>query len=130
MLQAGAGAEPSIAAVTSGQQQPVPGAVCKQVAVRIIDGVKRVSISVQDADLRELLQCLAKIGKVSIVLDQNVSGKVSAEISDVTWHQALCAILRSHGLAVEIDGLPPCPSEVSPMTQVQKEGTEVGDRDH
>jgi type II secretory pathway component HofQ len=125
-LQSGADPKPS-PADASAQQQTVPGASCKQVSVSMIEGIERVSISAHEADLRQLLLCLAKIGKISIVLDSRVAGKVTAEFSDVTWHQAMCAILRAHGLAAEVDGLPPCPREVPPMSQVQKEGSEVDD---
>jgi type II secretory pathway component GspD/PulD (secretin) len=71
---------------------------------RFASGNKVVNLSLQDADLREVLQTLAKIGGISIVIDPEVKGTVTAELSDVPWQQALHTILKSHGLAVEVDG--------------------------
>ena len=103
-LQPGALAEHAEVPAKVEQTQSTPSSACKQIAVRTSDGVKRVSFGVQDANLRELLLCLAKVGGVSIIMDPEVEGKVTAELFDVPWDQALRTILRTHGLAGEIDG--------------------------
>jgi type II secretory pathway component HofQ len=116
-LQSGSDEEPARDPAEGDRNQPAPRTACSQVTVRTVEGAKLVSLSVQDADLRKILECLARIGNVSIVLDEHVKGKVTAELSDVPWRQALCAILDSHGLAIEINGLPSCPPGSSDLSR-------------
>lgn len=66
--------------------------------------VATVDLSVQDAPLREVLQSLAKTGGVTLVIDPEVEGTVTAELSDVPWPDALRAILKANGLAAETVG--------------------------
>lgn len=65
---------------------------------------KPISLSLKDADVREVLRLFAEIGNFNLVLDPSVEGTVTVELSDIPWDQALHVILRTHGLAAEIDG--------------------------
>jgi type II secretory pathway component HofQ len=63
-----------------------------------------ISLSVKDADLVEVVRSLARIAGVNVVIHPGVSGKVTAELVDVRWDHALAVILKTHGLAMELDG--------------------------
>ena len=65
---------------------------------------EKIDVSLRDADLVEVLRSFAKIGRFHLVLDPAVRGKVTVELRDVPWDAALVVILRTHGLAAEIDG--------------------------
>lgn len=65
---------------------------------------EKIDVSLRDADLVEVLRSFAKIGRFNLVLDSAVKGRVTVELRDVPWDAALMVILRTHGLAAEIDG--------------------------
>lgn len=58
----------------------------------------RVSLDLVDADLRGVLRLLADVGHTSFVLDDAVQGKVTVQLHDVAWQDALDAVLLSQGL--------------------------------
>jgi len=57
-----------------------------------------------DAQLKNVLLFFAKTYKLNMVLDSNISGKVTCRLVDVPWDQALDLILRQHGLAMVVEG--------------------------
>lgn len=63
-----------------------------------------ISLSLRDADLVEVLRSFAHLGGFNLVVDPSVKGTVTVELRDVRWENALAVILRTHGLAAEIDG--------------------------
>lgn len=63
-----------------------------------------ISLSLREADLVEVLRSLARLGGFNLVIDPSVKGTVTVELKDVRWELALAVILRTHGLAAEIDG--------------------------
>lgn len=66
--------------------------------------VERIDLSLREADLVEVLRSFAVLGGFNLVVDPGVKGTVTVELKDVEWPLALAAILRTHGLAAEIDG--------------------------
>ena len=64
----------------------------------------RISMSFKDADLADVLRSFARMGGFNLVLDPSVKGSVTVELRDVPWEQALETILKTHGLAAEVDG--------------------------
>lgn len=66
--------------------------------------VEKIDLSLRDADLVEVLRSFAVLGGFNLVVDPGVKGTVTVELKDVEWPLALAAILRTHGLAAEIDG--------------------------
>lgn len=68
------------------------------------DGEKRFSVNSQHGDLRELLDALAKKADLKLVLAINVSGNVELNLQSVTADEALQAIKKSTGYAVEKSG--------------------------
>ncbi len=64
----------------------------------------RISLSLKEADLAEVLRSFARMAGFNLVLDPAVRGAVTVELHDVPWEQALEVILETHGLAAEVDG--------------------------
>jgi type IV pilus assembly protein PilQ len=63
-------------------------------AVAQVSGTKdNISIRVKDADVRDILIMLADVTGKNIILDPQVKGKVTLNLKDVTFKQALDAIL-------------------------------------
>ncbi|MEM9597207.1 MAG: secretin and TonB N-terminal domain-containing protein [Acidobacteriota bacterium] len=61
-----------------------------------------VSLSLQDADLVETLRTFSRLGDFNLVLDPAVRGRVTVELKDVPWDQALEAILKIQGLGMDL----------------------------
>ncbi|OHB87889.1 MAG: pilus (MSHA type) biogenesis protein MshL [Planctomycetes bacterium RIFCSPHIGHO2_12_FULL_52_36] len=61
------------------------------------------SLFVRDADIRDVLQGFSKEGKVNIIVDPDVSGKVTLDLKDVTMAQAMDALLSPMGLEYRVD---------------------------
>jgi len=56
-----------------------------------------ITLHVQGADLRSLLQLLSNSSKTNIIATKEVQGKVTASLYDVTFTEALDAVLKSAG---------------------------------
>ena len=67
-------------------------------------GNGRLSINIQNADIREVLDLLGKQGGLNILTSNHVQGSVSATLSDVDLNSALDAILKSAGLYARREG--------------------------
>jgi len=63
-----------------------------------------ISLSLRDAPLPEVLRVFAQLVGFNLVLAPGVQGTVTAELKDVPWDQALDVILKTNGMAAEIDG--------------------------
>jgi type IV pilus secretin PilQ/predicted competence protein len=69
-------------------------------------GDKLISLDFKDADVVNLLRILAAESGRNIVVGDDVKGRVSISLKNVTWEQALDTILEVRGLAkVEKDGV-------------------------
>jgi len=66
---------------------------------------RRIDLELQDADIHDVLDLFAEIGRVSIVTERGIpSKKVTARLVGVPWDEALAGILRSVGLGMMRDG--------------------------
>ena len=63
-----------------------------------------VTMSVVDADVRDVLTGLATIGKVNVVIDDSVTGKISVNFKNIPFESALDTIIRSKGLSMHRTG--------------------------
>lgn len=52
----------------------------------------------QNADIKEVLKFIAKVVEINIVIDPGIAAKVSCQMSQVRWDQALESILLLNGL--------------------------------
>jgi type IV pilus assembly protein PilQ len=82
----------------------------------------RITVSFQDADIRDVLATFAEFTRRSIVPGSQVQGSVNATIRDQPWDLALETILRSHGLAAE--ELPSGIIRVDAFTSLQQRETQ------
>jgi len=64
-------------------------------------GQKRVSISVRDTSIQEVLELLSRKDQVNILIGKNVSGNVSVNLYEVTLEEAINAITITAGYVVE-----------------------------
>ena len=63
----------------------------------------RITVTYQDADIRDVLAAFAAFSGRTIVVGRSVQGEITAEIRDQPWDVALQAILTSQGLAASED---------------------------
>ena len=63
----------------------------------------RITVTYQDADIRDVLAAFAAFSGRTIVAGREVAGAVSAEIRDQPWDVALKAILSAQGLSAGED---------------------------
>ena len=64
-----------------------------------------ISVSLRDAPLPEVLRAFAQLARFNLVLDPRIPQQgVTIELKDVPWDQVLHLILKTHGLAAEVDG--------------------------
>jgi len=63
----------------------------------------RMTVTYQDADIRDVLAAFATFSGRTIVVGKAVAGNVSAEIRDQPWDVALRAILEAQGFAAAED---------------------------
>jgi type IV pilus assembly protein PilQ len=59
----------------------------------------RLSLSIQDADIRSVLKGLSIKKKLNIVTSQDVSGKISVNVHDLTLNEVLDAIITINGFS-------------------------------
>ncbi|HEX6534768.1 MAG TPA: AMIN domain-containing protein [Gemmatimonadaceae bacterium] len=63
----------------------------------------RITVTYQDADIRDVIAAFAVFSGRTIVVGKGVAGTVSAEVRDQPWDVALRAILQSQGLDARED---------------------------
>jgi type IV pilus assembly protein PilQ len=63
----------------------------------------RITVTYQDADIRDVLAAFAAFSGRTIVVGPQVTGTVTAEIRDQPWDVALRAILQAQGLSATED---------------------------
>ena len=63
-----------------------------------------VDLAVKDTELSQVLEMLAIQSRKNIITSKNVSGTVSANLFDVTFEEALDAILEANGYGYMVDG--------------------------
>jgi hypothetical protein len=63
-----------------------------------------VTLKFKDADIRDVIMYLCKIGRLSVVFDPDVSGKITIDLKNVPWDQALNIILKTYNLGKMVEG--------------------------
>lgn len=63
----------------------------------------RITVTYQDADIRDVIAAFASFSGRTIVVGKDVSGTITAEIKNQPWDVALRAILQGQGLAAAED---------------------------
>jgi TonB family protein len=63
-----------------------------------------ISLSLENADLLDVLATFAEISAVEILVESGISGTVTATFDEVPWDQALFTVIEGQGLAWERAG--------------------------
>lgn len=63
-----------------------------------------ISVNLKDVDLKDFFRLIHEISGLNVVLDPNVSGRLTIVLDDVPWDQALDIVLKNNGLGKELDG--------------------------
>lgn len=59
---------------------------------------KTMNLSLQDADIHHAIRLIADVAELNFVISDGVSGRVTVELKEVPWTEALTAVLMSKGL--------------------------------
>ena len=59
-----------------------------------------VSLQFDDADVRTVIKQIAKLADGNVVINENVQGKVSLRVENVTWRAALDNVVRTSGFQI------------------------------
>jgi type IV pilus assembly protein PilQ len=62
------------------------------------------SFDLKDVDLKDFFRTIHEISGLNIVLDPAVGGRVTLDLADVPWDQALDIVLRNNGLEKQLEG--------------------------
>lgn len=65
---------------------------------------RRITLDLDRADLHHVLRMLAEVGRLNLVVSDEVAGKVTLKLRNVTWRQALKVVLDARGLGHELQG--------------------------
>ena len=65
---------------------------------------ERMSLNLQNVELRAALQLIADFAGVNLVVAQDVSGAIAMRLEDIPWDEALDLILTSNGLGQRQSG--------------------------
>ncbi len=63
-----------------------------------------VDLDVKDADIQDVYRLLSDVGRVNIVLADDVRGKTTLHLKRVPWQQVACTIAAVHKLQILVDG--------------------------
>ncbi len=63
-----------------------------------------VDLDVKGADIHEVYRLLSDVGRVNIVLPDDVTGKVTLRLKRVPWDQVACTVAAVHRLAISVNG--------------------------
>lgn len=113
-------AEPGPAADAPGK-----GAVAR---ITTGEGDNQLSMHIQNADIREVLELLSEKGNLNILAGNAVQGKVSATLRGVDVDSALKAILKSTGLVCRREGKFIYVGTPQEFTQIEQSLDQVGTR--
>jgi MSHA type pilus biogenesis protein MshL len=88
----------------TGQKQQLEELVVPQVEEKMRAEGKLYSLSVRDTDIQEILLAFSKDGNLSFTIDPDATGKVTADLKNVTLERALETILSPLGLEYRKEG--------------------------
>ncbi|RKY38877.1 MAG: hypothetical protein DRP75_03625 [Candidatus Omnitrophota bacterium] len=64
----------------------------------------KVTMDFKEADIKDVLRIISYKSGMNIVYGEDVRGKISIHLSDVSWERALDVILRTYGFGYEREG--------------------------
>ena len=82
----------------------MPDAPAAPVSGAAEEAKARVTLNVQDTDITRVLDAFSRQTGMSIVTGKEVTGTVTARLTNVEWDKALDAVLKSNGFGYERSG--------------------------
>jgi len=77
---------------------------CPAVQARPSSTGEPISLNLRDCDLKDFFRLIHEISGLDVVLDPAVSGRLTIEVEQVPWDQALDIALRKSGLQKQLEG--------------------------
>lgn len=65
---------------------------------------ENISIDLQNAEVEHVLRLISEISGYNLILDDEISGKISLKLVDIPWDQALDLVLLQRGLGMVLKG--------------------------
>ncbi len=65
---------------------------------------KPIFLDLKDADILDIFRLIAEVSGFNVVVDPDVSGRITIRMDNVPWDQVLEVILKNQGLGKEIEG--------------------------
>src|SRR4030095_11409156 len=63
-----------------------------------------VHLALTRADIHQVYRLLSDVGRVNIVISDQVQGKVTMKLKRVPWDQAACTVAAVHKLVITVQG--------------------------
>lgn len=63
-----------------------------------------VDLDLEGASLHDVFRLLSDVGRINVVVGDDVKGAVTLRLRKVPWDQALCTVARTKQLRVTVDG--------------------------
>jgi type IV pilus assembly protein PilQ len=85
---------------------------------------ERITLNFQDIEVRSVLAIIADFTGLNLVASDSVTGRVTLNLEDVPWDQALDLVLKSHGLASRQEGNVIVVAPASELAQMERQELE------
>jgi type II secretory pathway component HofQ len=63
-----------------------------------------VDLDVKDAAVTEVYRLLSDVGRVNLVMADDITGKITLRLKRVVWSQVACTVAAVHKLAITVQG--------------------------
>ncbi len=80
-----------------------------------------MTITLKDADIKDVLRSFAQISGLNVVVQPGVSGTVTVELTNVPWDQALEQVLKINNLGYQLEGNI---MRIAPIAKLREEAEE------
>ncbi|HSH48177.1 MAG TPA: type IV pilus secretin PilQ, partial [Halomonas sp.] len=86
---------------------------------------KRITLNFQDIEVRSVLAIIAEFTGLNLVASDSVAGRVTLNLEEVPWDQALDLVLKSHGLASRQKGNVIVVAPAAELAQIERQELET-----
>jgi len=83
---------------------PVRSLLVTTIDEKLPEPKELISFALKDADIKDVLMGLSRMSRYNIVFEQDISGKLSVDLKEVTLEEALKLLLPPMGLEFKRDG--------------------------
>ncbi|MEB3287481.1 MAG: secretin N-terminal domain-containing protein [Vampirovibrionales bacterium] len=95
---------PTQSASVSRNSLPVKGQISIMRDVDIAPANKKVSLNMRDANIRDVLNILAKQGGFNVIMDESIDGTITVDINNISINKALEYVFTVSNFAYTKDG--------------------------